>query len=67
MSPLPPSDPPASSVPGWYVSLPLEDLQQLMDSARKVPALEHELSRCGKQLDAFRVTLTELMEKYQEL
>lgn len=38
-----------------------------MEAARKVPELEHEVSRCVKQLDAFRATLTQMMDKYQEL
>ena len=58
---------PPDARPSWYVSVPLSDLQELMEAARKVPELEHEVSRCVKQLDAFRATLTQMMDKYQEL
>ena len=61
------STPEPSPAPPWLVSVPLSDLQALMEAAREVPALKHEIERCHAQLDAFRVTQCELMNKYQEL
>ena len=61
------STPEPSSAAPWLVSIPLSDLQALMEAAREVPVLKHEIERCHAQLDAFRVTQCELMNKYQEL
>ena len=61
------SPPEPSPAPSWLVSIPLSDLQVLMDAAREVPVLKHEIQRCHAQLDAFRVTQCELMNMYQDL
>lgn len=55
------------AVPGWYVSVPMDDLNKLIEAARELPAIRQELARCYEQLDACRSIQIELMDKYQEL